>query len=422
MPRGGIVTGSFRRHRVLTAAAAGTALLLVLVIAGLGLRPGRSPAKAPAVTVQRGDLAVDITTIGELQAVRSQSFGVPRLRTSAAKIVYLVPEGSTVAPGDTLARFDNTEVSRRVEELEGRLTSARAAQEKLRVTQAAQRNEMEASLTDHRAVLRLAEIAADNVQYEARVEQEKSQLELQRAQLAVRQAEAKLQAGESIDAAALAEQRVTITQLQSQLAAERDALANHVIVAPSAGLAVYGSTWSGNRLTKVKTGDQIYFGGVVLELPDLSQLRVTAAVNEARVNELQVGQPCDVRVDAVADTLYHGKVSRITILGHDLPESEGVKVFDYEVLLDGADRRLRPGMTATVTTHVAALHGVLFVPIEAVHLDARGTYVLQRRGRRLERVPVVTGTQNDTHVVLVSGAAAGDVLALQALAKEPGDD
>jgi multidrug efflux pump subunit AcrA (membrane-fusion protein) len=398
------------------------ALLLVVALGILGTRRRGSAAEVPVTTVQRGELAVDVTSVGELQAVRSQSFGVPRLRTSAAKIVWLVPEGSTVAPGDTLVRFDNTEVARRVEELEGRLGSARAALEKLRASQAAQRSEMEAGLADQRAVLRLAEIAADNVQYEARVQQEKAQLELQRAQLGVRQAEAKRQAEDSIEAAALAEQRVTIDQLANQLAAERDALVNHVIVAPTSGLAVYGSTWSGSRPVKIKAGDQIYFGGAVLELPDLSQLRVTSAVNEARVDQLQVGQRCDVRVDAFPDTLYHGAVSRIAALGHDLPESEGVKVFDFEVLLDGSDRRLRPGMTVTVTVHIAALHDVLFAPIEAVHLDSRGAYVLQRRGRGFERTPVVVGRQNDTHVVLVSGAGPGDVLALAAPVEEAGDD
>jgi HlyD family secretion protein len=161
---------------------------------------------------------------------------------------------------------------------------------------------------------------------------------------------------------------------------------------------------------------------VVLELPDLSQLRVTAAVNESRVDQLQVGQQCTVRVDAFPDTVCTGRVARLTSLGHDLPESDGVKVFDYEVLLNGSDRRLRPGMTVSVTVHVAALHDVLFAPIEAVHLDARGAYVLRRRGREFVRTPVVVGRQNDTHVVLVSGAAVGDELALAAPAKEPGDD
>lgn len=420
MQRRGIFERLWRRHPMRGAVA--LAALLLLLFAGVVVRQRRAPEAVPTGIVQRGDLRVEVTSIGELQAVRSLSFGVPRLRSSAAKIIYLVPEGSTVETGDTLARFDNTEVTRRVEELEGRLISARAALEKLQASQAAERNEMEAALADQRAALRLAEIAAENVQYEARVEQERSQLELQRAQLAVRQAESRLQAGASIAAAALAEQRVTIAQLQNQLAAEREAFANHVIVAPTTGLAVYGSTWSGNRLTKVKVGDQIYFGGIVLELPDLSQLRVLAAVNESRVNELQVGQPCDVRVDAFPDTLFHGSIARINVLGRDLPESDGVKVFDYEVALVGSDRRLRPGMTASVVTHVAALEGVLYVPIEAVHVDAQGTYVLRPRGRSVERVAVVTGRQNDTHVVLASGVAAGDRVALSPPGEDSGDE
>jgi RND family efflux transporter MFP subunit len=343
------------------------------------------------------------------------------LRSSAAKIVWLVPEGSRVEAGDTLATFDPTEVQRRVEDLEGRATSARANLEKLRASQAARQAELRAQLQDQRAALRLAEIGAANVEYEAKIEQEKAQLALQRARLDLEQTESKLEAQKSIDAAELTEQQVMIAQTQSQLASERDALGNHIIIAPTEGLVVYGSIWSGNRSTKVKVGDQVYYGGVVLELPDLSQMRLSSWVNEARVDQLRPGLPCEVRIDAFPDTLYRGSVTRVNVLGRELPESEGVKVFDYEVLLEGQDVRLRPGMTATVTVHIAKLDSVIFAPIEAVHQDDGGAWVWRKRGRGVERLPVTVGRSNDFHVELVKGVQAGDMLALRGVTQEEHD-
>jgi HlyD family secretion protein len=399
------------RRRPILLLVVGASLAVVLV----GVCASRHGVRAdlPTTPVLRGNLAIEIHSIGELQAVRSLSFGVPRLKTSAVKLVWLIPEGTTVAAGDTLARFDTTEVLRRIEDLESRLTSARANLDKLRASQRARLEEMEASIEDQKAALRLAELDAENVSYEARVEQEKAQLNLQRARLNLKQAESKLEAQRSIDAAELTEQGVAISTLQSQLQSEREALANHAIVAPTMGLVVYGTNWSGGHNTKIKVGDQMYYGGVVLELPDLSQMRVTSYVNEARVNQLRNGLRCDVRVDAFSDTLYHGAITRINVLGRELQDAEGVKVFDYEVLLDGHDARLRPGMTCTVLVHVDELRDVVYAPIETVHTDNRGAYVLRRDARRFERVPVTLGRQNDFHVVLASGVHPGDHLALR---------
>jgi multidrug efflux pump subunit AcrA (membrane-fusion protein) len=270
--------------------------------------------------------------------------------------------------------------------------------------------------------VRLSELASANVEYEARVEKEKAQLGLQRAQLSLRQAHSKLAAQRIIDAAELTEQRVAIGGLESQLASEREALANHALVATTSGLVVYGTNWSGTRTAKVKVGDQLYYGGIVIELPDLSSMRVASWVNEARVNQLRVGELCDVRVDALPDTLFHGSLSRINVLGRELPEAEGVKVFDFDVLLGGVDARLRPGMTAAVTVHVDSLHAVLYAPIETVHADDGGSWVLRWDGRRLERVPVTVGRQNDFHVVLATGVRAGDRLALREPAPASGGE
>lgn len=157
----------------------------------------------------------------------------------------------------------------------------------------------------------------------------------------------------------------------------------------------------------------MYFGGTVIELPDLAQMRVATSVNEARVSQLRAGLRCEVKVDALPDTVLQGAVSRINVLGRELPDAEGVKVFDYDVTLQGSDARLRPGMTATVTVLVGEVPDVLYVPLETVHTSDAGTYVWRREGRRFARVPVVTGRANDFHVEVRSGVQAGDALALR---------
>jgi multidrug efflux pump subunit AcrA (membrane-fusion protein) len=417
MPSSSARAPSRRRGRWI---AAFVVLALLLLLGGAALRRGDGNANVPIARVERGDLAIEVSSVGELQAVHALSFGVPRLRGSPAKVVWLIAEGSRVAAGDTLARFDPSEVLRRIEDLESRLTSARANLQKMHASQAAQISEMEAALEDQRAAVRLAEIGAAGIEYEAAIDRERTQLELQRARLAVQQAESKLESHRNIHAAELTEQQVTIGQLESQLTTERETLKNHVVVAPTSGLVVYGSHWSGGRQVKVKIGDQLYYGGEVIELPDLSSMQVESWVNESRVDQLRIGLPCEVRIDAFPDTTYAGSITRVNVLGRELPESEGVKVFDYVVEIEGSDPRLRPGMTASVLARVTRLDDVVYAPIEAVHLDDAGSWVFRKRGRKFERVPVTLGERNDFHVVLTSGVEVGDEVALRVPGAEEG--
>src|SRR5438093_12515278 len=97
-----------RRRRPLLAAAASGALLLAILAVCAGHRGGASGG-IPTAPVVRGDLAIDLACVGELQALRSLSLGVPRLKSNSAKLVWIVPEGTTVSAGDTLARFDTNE-------------------------------------------------------------------------------------------------------------------------------------------------------------------------------------------------------------------------------------------------------------------------------------------------------------------------
>jgi multidrug efflux pump subunit AcrA (membrane-fusion protein) len=393
--------------------------LIVVVVLAVGASRRRGFTRGvPTTRAQHGPLRIDVTTVGELQAVHSTVLSVPRLKANTVKIIDLVPEGTTVAAGDTLARFDTTDVLRRIEDLESQARSAHANFDKLRATQAARTAELESSLEDQSAAVRLAELNAANVSYEARVEQEKADLALKRAKLHLEQLQGKVIAQRSIDSAERTEQEVTIAGYESRLRSEQDALANHALVAPTAGLVVYGTRWFSGRRTKIKVGDELHYGIAVIELPDLSQMRVTSYLNEARVSLLEVDSRCEVRVDAFPDTLYAGSVTRINVLGRELPDAPGVKVFDFEVAVDGRDPDLRPGMTATLVVRVDEIADATYAPIETVHSDSRGFFVYRRNGSRFERVPVALGRQNEFHVVLLSGVSPGDELALRAPAED----
>ena len=97
----------------------------------------------------------------------------------------------------------------------------------------------------------------------------------------------------------------------------------------------------------VQVGDSVLPGGNVAVVGDLSALVIeTTDVDEYLISRLKLGQALDVSVDALADRTFQGRVVSIALL----PEvgSGGDQQYPVKIALEGADPRLRPGMTARI--------------------------------------------------------------------------
>ncbi|MBV6511204.1 MAG: hypothetical protein FMNOHCHN_00683 [Ignavibacteriaceae bacterium] len=109
----------------------GLILLVVYIIF-----PGVDPS-VPLYKVKKDKFLVTITESGELIAKNAVSVSSPRVRGNL-KIVYLIPEGSYVQPGDTIVQFDPTEALNNLREAESRLEVAISNKDKLVANQLSQ--------------------------------------------------------------------------------------------------------------------------------------------------------------------------------------------------------------------------------------------------------------------------------------------
>ena len=96
---------------------------------------------------------------------------------------------------------------------------------------------------------------------------------------------------------------------------------------------------------------------------DLSHMLVWAAVNEADIGEISVGQNVTFTVDAYHDRTFAGQVSQIR-----LNASLQQNVVTYGVIVDveNPDGKLLPYMTAKLQFEVARRHNVVLVPNQAL--------------------------------------------------------
>jgi HlyD family secretion protein len=160
-------------------------------------------------------------------------------------------------------------------------------------------------------------------------------------------------------------------------------------------------------------------------IADLSQILVEAEVGETEVVSVSLQQPAKIKVDAIPDHEYRGRVVEIgSSAAVRQGAGAGIRYFKVKVAIDDADGRLRPGMTSQVSIVTSSAPNAIAVPIQAVVERVPGAtgddaddedkpkkkYVFLAVDGKARQVEVQTGISDSTHVVIASGVKQGDRL------------
>ncbi|MDE2744043.1 MAG: efflux RND transporter periplasmic adaptor subunit [Gemmatimonadota bacterium] len=413
--------------------------LLVIILGGawLGeyLMHNKAESSIPTYPVQQGEFIISLKLKGgELEAVEAENVVAPRVR-GQLKIVELFPEGEQVAVGDLLVQFEQTDFHKRVMDDEQEVESAKADLEKTLATQKAEIAKLEAEIANEEANLRLAELKIERMAFEATVQKEEAEIEARKAELSHQQAIEKLASQKIVNAAEVKKRQLEIEREERDLKKAHDDLASTTIKAQKPGLVVYGKVWKGERPEKIHVGDEIWGGVNVISLPDLSQMQVKTYVNEVEIAKLDTGQVATIKLDALPEPTFHGKIKSIASLGHEKEGEKNVKVFDVIIQIEEEDPRLKPGMTATCHVVVetipprptAAPDSVqseaaevataapmpLYIPLDAVFEKDGRTLVYRLEGGQPKEWEVKLGQKNEDFVIIEEGLAPGDRIALR---------
>jgi RND family efflux transporter MFP subunit len=375
----------------------------------------------PVVKVARGPFEVRLVEAGSISALHSTTIDVPALRMNL-QILWLVEEGATVAPGDTLVSFDATEARKQVEDKESELDIALATQRKGLAEHLSEMESLRSTLTYDSISWRLSRLQADRSKWESEVARQEAELRFHQATLALEKSLARSRAQEEIGRESLGSLELKVNQARAALATAREALEQMVIRAPRRGMVVYLPIWKGDRMGKVKVGDSPWRGSSILELPDFDTMLVDLSVNEVDLNLVKAGDSCQVVLDAWPDRRFSGRVLDLGVLARERDDESGVKAFDARVRLDQADPILKPGMNARVTVFGFREEAALSLPVEALHQDAQGWFVWRPEGAGQRRAAVTPGPSDGDRVLLRGGLEEGDEVLLAGAPAAPRPD
>jgi multidrug efflux pump subunit AcrA (membrane-fusion protein) len=394
-------------------------LAAVVALGGGGWAYATRGGAPDTVRVRREDLALGIDVDGELVSTVSMDIGPPVVREMwEFKISFLAPESATVKKGEPLVRFDSSALERQLEEKRAEYEEAAKRIERKEVELLGQRRDLELQLAEAESSLEKARLKNDvPEELRARNEVLQTALELKNAEQEKQNLTARIAAVRASQDASL---RGLISQrdrAKARVAELMAAIQAMTVNATQDGIVIYRTGW---RDEKKKIGDTVWFGEKLLQLPDLAQMRADGDVDEADGGAVVVGQRVSLRLEALPDKDFAGKLVKIASAVRRKSWRVPNKVFRVQIALDKSDAALRPAMRFRGEIQTQRVRGVLTLPREAVFQRPSGPVCWERGMTGFHEVQLKLGRHNKSLVEVLQGLGEGSEVSTTDLLAESG--
>ncbi|MGN7864823.1 efflux RND transporter periplasmic adaptor subunit [Chryseobacterium sp. 22458] len=143
----------------------------------------------------------------------------------------------------------------------------------------------------------------------------------------------------------------------------------------------------------------------VIIIAELSKVWISGDVKEKDIRFVNIGDHVSVKVSAYPDRNITGKVYHINEIVDE--NTRSIKVL---IECDNPDRRLKPGMYATVSFSTLPEKAVM-IPVTALMQNDSSQYVWVKTGKnQFARRPVTTGETDQKTTRVLSGLKAGETI------------
>ena len=157
-------------------------------------------------------------------------------------------------------------------------------------------------------------------------------------------------------------------------------------------------------LRNVSVGDYVKEGQDLINIEDISTLRVDFRLPETYLERLSKGQAVDLASDAMPGQHFSAALDAVDPL-----VDQGGRAISARARLDNAEGKLRPDMFVRVKLLFGDRKGVLMVPEQAIVPGAQPTVFRIVEGKAA-MVKVKLGVRRAAQVEIVEGLSAGDVV------------
>ena len=301
-----------------------------------------------------------------------------------------VREGDPVKAGQILVVLDDREARAAVGQS---LANLEAAQARLKQVRATSEEAVQSQIQQARANLELADSDLKRARelhgknFIARQQLDEAQTKYNVAKAAYDLAQNSLRQRTWENEIALAEAQVR--QAKAQLDLTQAQLANLTIHSPMDGM-----------VTKrhVDPGTMVKDTTPILNLMDLSEMKMVVNVIEKEFILLQKGQPVKVKVTAFPERVFSGKIEIVT------PALElQSRTAEIQISIPNPGGLLKPGMFGRVEITLRSSPRAILIPVQALRTQIDQDFVFVVKDEKAFRRPVRKGAVLDEFVEILQG-------------------
>jgi len=202
-------------------------------------------------------------------------------------------------------------------------------------------------------------------------------------------------------------------QAQAQVDLTKQRLSQMELKAPLSGVVMYMQNYSQGWMNAkpFQVGDQVWPGGVVAEIPDLSTLEMEGKVEEIDRGRIAVGQETRVRIDSLPELTMPADliaISPLTEQGFEWPRTSTFRAFGH---IRQPDPRLRPAMNGNMDIVVSRIPNAISIPAKSVFTRSGKpiVYLADKGAYRAVEVELLARNPDE---VAVKGIQAGAMVTL----------
>ena len=367
--------------------------ILVLALIAGGVTASVKWGQKDLVTVQTGlasksDLTSLVTASGEIKPRNYINIGA----NAQGRIAQLmVKEGDHVRKGQVVARIEHIQAQADVAASKAAVSSAMAdsaaqeagvkAQDDAITTAAATVDKSKSELAKAKMLLDRADLLQQH-QLIAKQDYDTKVADYRSAQAALREDEARLAQVKSQRAqvaAQLASYQRRVAQSEAGLERMSDVLAKFDAVSPIDGVVTNLPVREGETVVQ---GIQNSAASTIMTIADMSLITAEVKVDETDIVNVHLGQQVAVKIDAMPDKAFEGKVIEIgntAILrssglaaSQSTTSSQEAKDFKVVIALANPPDEIRPGLSCNAKITTATRKSVLTIPIQALTVRTKG--------------------------------------------------
>ena len=317
-------------------------IVLVLLVAGGGAgaafaRRGDQGTTVTVETIQKRDLEAIVSASGKIEPKKTVNISA---QTMGRVTRLAVEEGDRVKAGQFLLQIDPVNAEAQVRRDVAAVAGAETGLEQSRVGMQSAKANLDVA---RQAAKRQQELWSAGLTTRENVERAEADVEVRESDLHAREQEIKTR-------------ETQLNQQQAGLASSQHTLSQVRFDAPFDGIVTRRNIEEGEN---VMVGTMNNAGTVLLTVADMSVIEAEVEVDETDIPFVRLGQPAKVKIDAIPDKVFTGKVT---------------------VQVDGQITDVRPGFTCTAEITTATRKQALAVPIQAMTVrelryDAQGNVI-----------------------------------------------